>query len=136
MANPTFHSMVLTTDSPHIVWGSPQARFQAVTVPSVDGAFISRYGIGPRQIMGMGFLVGTSTTADLAQKALKLSIRVSQGYVNGDLAAFVDTDAESYSGCLLTSYQPAGPIEIEQVSAWSFRARCAVRFSILQQDPS
>ena len=133
MANPTFNSVDLTSHSPNVWWGSPIPRHQLVTVPSVSGAFIANYGVGHREIFGVGYLSATGASGDAAQKALKAALRTVQAQVNLIVGAFVDTDAVSHTGCLLVQYQPVGRIQIEVGSTYT--ARLAVRFVVVEQDP-
>lgn len=138
MANPIFDSadlnITLTTNSARRRWSSPRARFALSSLPSVDGAFLSTFGIGARYIIGGGYLEATGASKTLADKALAAAIRTAQAGIN-TISTYTDLDAEFYSDCLLASYNPVGMVEIEVVGG-AYTARVAVQFVIVQQDPS
>ena len=88
-----------------------------------------------RYITGTGYLEATGASAALAEKALKAAIRTKQAAVNQVIGTYTDIDGNSYSNCLLTSYEPLGSVEISAGSGTK-TARVAVRFVILEQNPS
>lgn len=134
MANPIFDTVTLTTNSARRRWDTPQARFSLSSLPGVAGVFLSTFGQGARFIVGSGFLEATGTTEALADKALAAAIRAVQAAV-GVSGTFTDIDAETYDNCLLASYSPVGGVQLQGVSN-PYTARVAVRFVIVQQDPT
>lgn len=138
MANPIFDpagvNKTLTTNSARRRWASPQARFSLSSLPSVDGAFLSTFGVGARYIVGGGFLEATGTTEALADKALAAAIRAIQDAV-GVAGTYRDIDAEDYDDCILASFSPVSGVMLQGV-ADPYTARVAVQFVIVQQDPS
>ncbi|MCK4625005.1 MAG: hypothetical protein KAV00_06830 [Phycisphaerae bacterium] len=142
MANPIFDSadknITLTTNSARRRWSAPQNRFSATSLPGVDGVMLSTFGFGGRYIMGGGFLEATGASASLADKALAAAIRLAQVGI-GTISTYDDIDDETYGDCMLVSYTPMSPVEIEDLTAvvgGEHTARVAVQFVILQQDPT
>lgn len=136
MAVPTINSVSLVTDSEWTLWGGPAPRFMLTGVPGVDGAFVSLFGQGPRYIQGGGYLRATAASGTLASKALKVAIRDIQLYLSSGLYTFVDEDAESYTNCLLLSYEAAGRVQMQNDDAGTFTAFFPVRYTILELEPT
>ena len=122
MANPTFNSTDLTTDAPREIIGGIRVRAYLESLPGVDGEYAQPHGTSGRDIIVQGVLKSSSqTTAALAHSTLKTTLRTKQDLVDGaTVAAYVGTDENSYSNCMLLSYEPMGPIQVSRAGASSF----------------
>ena len=114
MANPTFNSTDLTTDAPQEVIGGIRPRIYTETMPGADGEYAQVHGPAGRDIIVRGILKSSAqNSAALAHSTLKTTLRTKQALADGvTVAAYVGTDENSYSNCLLLSYDQAGPIRV------------------------
>ena len=99
------------------------------------GTFVSLFRQGGRYIYGTGYLEATGASSAAASKALKLALRTVQAQNGTVVGTFADTDAETYTNCVLVRYQPAARI-VGSVSGGTFTARCRVAYTILESVPS
>ena len=105
MSNPTFDSQLLCDCCAVEVPGSPEARVYLENLPGVNGDFLQLHGHSGRRIMLRGELTATGATPPAAHQGLKALIRQRQQLV-GKAGAYVGTDGQAYSDCVLMSYQP------------------------------
>lgn len=110
--NPTINSQTLSTGGTHTRFAQPRSRVTISEMPSVNGAFVQRFGAGPQQITGRGVLTAAS------HAALKAAIRTIQNAANHAPGDYVDVDGVTHSNCVLMSYDQASDINRE--SATSF----------------
>ena len=117
--------------------GSPDPRISTHALPAIDGVFVGLFGVGPRQIVGQGFLAGAAhATAATAIKNVKSDLTDLQALVGEGVYSYTDTDGVAYTNCVLLSVQPAGPCIAHKEGATGYIGRVPVTFSILQQDAS
>ena len=137
MANPTFDSTALTTNSARSIVGCPPARIALDDLPGVTGSYVNGYGRGSRGIAVVGYLEATGASKALASTALHTAIRAKQDLADGvTIADFVGTDGHTYEGCMLLSFDMAGAIEISPVDGANYTARVAIRAAVVQLDPT
>ena len=105
MSNPTFNSQVLCDRCAVETPGSPEARVYLENLPGVNGDFVQLCGRGGRKILLRGELTATGATPAAAHQGLKALIRQRQQLV-GAAGAYVGTDGQAHSDCVLMSYQP------------------------------
>ena len=112
MADPTINSQTLSTGGDHSQFGQPRARLSVSSLPSVKGAFVQRYGLGPQTITGRGTITAASRVL------LKAAIRTTQNAANHAPTTYTDGDGSEHANCVLLDYRAAGDINRE--SATSF----------------
>ena len=136
MATPTFNSTELTSEAERDLPGSIDVRFYMETIPATDGQFAQPHGTGGRNITVQGILKSSNqATAALAMAALKTSLRTNQDLADGStVATFVGTDANSYTNCILMSYETAGPIQISKAGSY-YVARVAITATVRHLTP-
>ena len=125
MADPMLNSHVLSTGGSHSSLPQPRARMSASSLPSVDGAFTKRFGLGPRRIIGRGVLKNTS------QASLKAAIQTIQESANTTPGTYIDVDGAEYANCILLTYDQASDIQREASDSYW----CRVQWQILKQSP-
>jgi len=137
MANPTFDSTALTTNSARSSIGSPPARIALDDLPGVTGSYVNGYGRGSRTIAVIGYLEATGESKAAASTALLAAVREKQDLADGaTIADFVGTDGHTYEGCLLLSYSMAGVIDLSPIDGADYTARVAIRAAVVQLDPT
>lgn len=137
MANPTFNSTSLTSAAPQEFIGAIDARVVTETLPDVDGMFAQLHGQGARDISVRGMLKSSSqTTAALAVSTLKTTLRTNQALADGvTVASYVGEDGNTYTNCILMSYEMAGAIQVSRTSATSFFGYLSIIARIRQLAP-
>jgi len=134
MAIPTFDSTALTTNSERETIGQARVRWSTADLPSVGGTFLSVFGLGGRMIQGFGYLQGTGASEALAHAALMTALRTKQLLADGaTVATYVGVDANSYTDCLLISYNKVGDVEMSPIDGATYTARIPVVFAVFQQ---
>ena len=130
----------LATEGYHVHPGSPQPRITQHSVTGISGAFVGLHGVGPRYWYGRGILstADKAVTAAGACEDVKEALIARQEAVGTEIKSYTDTDGTVYTNCVLLSYQPAGNIVpfLAAAETAKYNARCAVTFTIMQQDPS
>jgi len=113
MAIPTFNNIALCTGAGRDRPGSPEARYHTDTMPGLDGRFVQPFGTGARKIHVDGVLQATGNPPAEAHQNLKAALRTKQDLADGQtVAAYVGTDGNSYSNCMLAAYDAAGAVAI------------------------
>lgn len=134
MSVPTFAGSSLVTDSERQADGSPRARVSLAEIPGVNGAYAQQAGLGAKEIVVEGVLMGTSNTSSaLALAALRTAMAGVRALVGNAPNTFVDCSATSISNCLLQAYDQVGPF-LTGLSGTNYAARAAVRAVILVLD--
>lgn len=136
--DPDGSDLTLAHTGYHIQPGSPRPRMTQHSMPGVDGVFVGFHGVGPRIWHGRGFLeVNLAAGAAAAADDLKAAVIARQGKVASEIGTYRDSTGDDYTYCVLLAYRPAGPITTHLESdGQSYTARCAVTFTIMEQDPS
>ena len=135
MATPTFNGTDLTTDAEKNVIGPRQARIFIETIPGANGTYMQGHGTGARPLGASGLLSATGASGTLARNALMTAFRAKEALIDGvTIAAFVGTDGNSYSNCVLQTYNQTSPITIATDPA-GFKAFMGVSATLIQLVP-
>ncbi len=121
--DPTINGQTLSTGGQNTVFDAPRARISMSALPSVNGAFVQRFGLGPQVINGTGSISAAS------HAAIKAAIRTIQNAANHTPGDYVDTDNVTHTNCILLEFRQVGDTQREAADSYWVR----VSWTILKQ---